>query len=635
MSTNDYAKEYTYDNFNRVTRLKESIPDGKYLETLYGYRIGGRIDSIRYTSQHSYLATECYQYTNGYNTGIRLEDGKEVWSLIKENEFGLPTEINTDGLKREYGYTDFGLPTYRRIDGGEVQEEIYEFEPQTSNLLSRTEYKGGKSESFTYDKMNRLTGINGRTIRYQSNGNITEIEGVGQMRYSNSSKPYQLTSLYPEDSLYVGGAQRITYSCENRPLTITEGDKSVEFTYGPDGARVRMVEKEKGSIKRVHWYISDKYEYVANERGEEISEILYLGGDAYNAPMMWRNGNSDWQIGRDYLGSIKQVVAPDGALSGDYSYDPWGRLRNKVTFEVYEIGKEPQLFTGRGYTGHEHLRQFGLINMNARLYDPLLGRFLSPDPYVQAPDYTQNFNRYSYALNNPLKYTDEDGEWLTSALIIGTILGTTYGVGNLIAHDIRGDNLGNGKWAKYFFAGFGAGFVLGSWVGILGSSAFGAKVAAWGLGTFTCLNSVSFIMSAGNGIFTGNRNWFNNYVTSSMGKYYLDENKSFFEEMGEGISRYSWEVFQEAAGYGWTSIRNGCADRVDLWGGATFLTNYTNDGKYDGVTLGSFININYDDDDTDARYKRIDYYGDFDSFMNYYGNSSSIKETLYKVKNGG
>ena len=64
---------------------------------------------------------------------------------------------------------------------------------------------------------------------------------------------------------------------------------------------------------------------------------------------------------------------------------------------------EPLL--GRGYTGHEHLDWFGLINMNARLYDPSLGRFLSPDPHVQAPDFSQNFNRYSYCLNNPLKYT--------------------------------------------------------------------------------------------------------------------------------------------------------------------------------------------------------------------------------------
>ena len=52
-------------------------------------------------------------------------------------------------------------------------------------------------------------------------------------------------------------------------------------------------------------------------------------------------------------------------------------------------------YIGRGFTGHEHLPWFGLINMNARLYDPLLGRFLAPDPFVQDPDFTQNFNRYS------------------------------------------------------------------------------------------------------------------------------------------------------------------------------------------------------------------------------------------------
>lgn len=47
--------------------------------------------------------------------------------------------------------------------------------------------------------------------------------------------------------------------------------------------------------------------------------------------------------------------------------------------------------------------------MNGRVYDPIVGRFLSPDNYVQAPDNTQSFNRYSYVLNNPLKYTDPTG----------------------------------------------------------------------------------------------------------------------------------------------------------------------------------------------------------------------------------
>ena len=122
--------------------------------------------------------------------------------------------------------------------------------------------------------------------------------------------------------------------------------------------------------------------------------------------------NGSWtayNIGRDYLGSITHIATSSGTLVAEYSYDPWGRLRNPATQAIYTPGTEPALFLGRGYTGHEHLTWFGLINMNARLYDPLLGRFLSPDPYVQAPDFTQNFNRYSYALYNPLKYTDYSG----------------------------------------------------------------------------------------------------------------------------------------------------------------------------------------------------------------------------------
>ena len=71
---------------------------------------------------------------------------------------------------------------------------------------------------------------------------------------------------------------------------------------------------------------------------------------------------------------------------------------------------EPMLL-GRGFTGHEHLPWCGLVNMNARLYDPALGRFLSPDPEVQQPEGTQGFNRYTYCLNNPLRYVDLDGRY--------------------------------------------------------------------------------------------------------------------------------------------------------------------------------------------------------------------------------
>jgi RHS repeat-associated protein len=66
-------------------------------------------------------------------------------------------------------------------------------------------------------------------------------------------------------------------------------------------------------------------------------------------------------------------------------------------------------YTSRGFTGHEHIPAFGLIHMNGRVYDPEVGRFLSADPFIQAPYNSQSYNRYSYVLNNPLKYVDPSG----------------------------------------------------------------------------------------------------------------------------------------------------------------------------------------------------------------------------------
>lgn len=95
----------------------------------------------------------------------------------------------------------------------------------------------------------------------------------------------------------------------------------------------------------------------------------------------------------------------------------------------------------RGFTGHEHLPSvFGLIDMNGRMYDPVLGRFLSPDPYVQSPDYAQNFNRYAYCFNNPLVYTDPSGEFILElAAAVGiSILGNYIigGLNNWINNDV-------------------------------------------------------------------------------------------------------------------------------------------------------------------------------------------------------
>ena len=115
---------------------------------------------------------------------------------------------------------------------------------------------------------------------------------------------------------------------------------------------------------------------------------------------------------------ILSVRDENGRKVFDASYDAWGRQ----TVTLNTIGLH------RGYTGHEMLSEFDIINMNGRLYDPVLGRFLSPDNYVQASESSQSFNRYSYCMNNPLKYVGPSGHlaWFIP-VIAGAIVGAYAG----------------------------------------------------------------------------------------------------------------------------------------------------------------------------------------------------------------
>ena len=171
----------------------------------------------------------------------------------------------------------------------------------------------------------------------------------------------------------------------------------------------------------------------------------------------------------------------------------------------------------RGYCAHEHWNQFGLIDMNfaikreqseyvatysaipsvskmgeanfGRFYDPVVGRFLSPDPYVQDLGNPQNFNRYSYCLNNPLKYNDPSGEFVVSAAIImGTLAGIAMG---MFQADRNGHSWGDGSYWRYMTCG-----------GVIGaaSGAAGAYVGSTVGGYFA---SSSFVAGAASGAAAG------------------------------------------------------------------------------------------------------------------------------------
>ena len=607
-STNSTSEEYTYDAYDRVSTVKETVPDSNWLQKTYTFGAGSNVSSIAYTSQGGYITTETYSYTNGHNTSIMLPDGTDVLTLLAENSLGQPTSATSGNVSRIYSYTPFGFPTGRMLmyNGSTRQYLQTTFEPRTGNLTSRCDASHGTpstTENFTYDSLGRLTSDYTGSISYDIKGNLTSIASVGTMTYPDSAHPYRISRLNAS-SVFVTmpNSQTVTYTAYDRPAALTEGPPIVVFSYNADYDRVRMLTTVYGSTVMSKHYIGKRYEkeYVNNGT---TTERLFVGGDAYSAPMvLQRTGNGAWTpyvIGRDYLGSITHILNTNGTLVAEYSYDAWGRMRDQQTLAPYASTSQPSLLIGRGYCGHEHLSNFGLINMNARLYDPVLGRFLSPDPYVQSPDFSQNFNRYAYALNNPLKYTDESGEFaISTMLMIGGISALIFGAGNLTVHVIRDDDLNNGKWADFFFGGALAGFVVGS-IGYAGFSLCGTTGFLGALSRFT-LKSVGVVEGLKNlsnqiSIIGGaiNQGWsgIENAGKLMLGNFYLDENKEWYQQAGEGILRHTWEYYQQSAGYIWSGIRNCWADRVDYYGGVTFVTN-ENATRHNGVTLGGFINGN-------------------------------------------
>jgi RHS repeat-associated protein len=171
------------------------------------------------------------------------------------------------------------------------------------------------------------------------------------------------------------------------------------------------------------------------------------------------------------LGSPSLITDDSGNPVQELSFDAWGKRRDPATWQPYTPDATiPPAFIDRGFTFHEHLYPFTLINMpalssaegNGRAYDPLVGRFLSADPYIQAPDNTQNLNRYSYCLNNPLRYSDPSGELLWYVPFIFAAANLTA---DLIANDF---NMNFGQMA--------ASAASGALAGVLG----GAKITSFG-----------------------------------------------------------------------------------------------------------------------------------------------------------
>ena len=480
ISTNETGIEYSYDSFGRLNRRKDLLPKGKYLLREFDYD-QGRLSTIRYSNQNVFLGTESRTYAYGVLKDISFGE-KPVWTLVDENNLGQCTESLSGNIVKKTTYTSSGTLQGKTMKSplSTHQNLLLGIDASTGNLSWRKDSQRNLTENFEYDELNRLTSYGNNSVSYDNRGNILTKDDAGlTLCYEDGNHPYAVTSLSGDFNRNLANYsdQRIAFNSFECPDTLEDGGVITTFVYNASGERVMMANRRSDLPTR--YYVENIYE--EENLGSTNNYRLYLGGDAYSAPAVYLSDGSNGKIyylGRDHLGSITHITNEKGALLYEYSYDVWGRLRDPLTQELYSVGHEPSLFLGRGYCGHEHLPWCGLINMNARLYDPAIGRFLSPDPYIQDPENSQNFNRYSYCLNNPLKYSDPSGELfgaddILAAIIIGAAIGGTINLG------IKAYNGQIHSWGNAFSA-FGVGALAGGLGAVAGGWAFAATGGAIG-----------------------------------------------------------------------------------------------------------------------------------------------------------
>ena len=147
-------------------------------------------------------------------------------------------------------------------------------------------------------------------------------------------------------------------------------------------------------------YINKYYE--VNLTTGNATSYYYLGD---RLVAMKKSGENVTYVHQDHLGGTSVVSDSSGGLDSSISYHPYGSTRTG------------SVSTDKKFTC-QRLDDTGLYYYNARYYEPQIGRFISPDTVVQNFANPQSLNRYSYVLNNPLKYSDPSGHWIETALDI-------------------------------------------------------------------------------------------------------------------------------------------------------------------------------------------------------------------------
>ena len=486
----NYSASTTYDPASRVDKI--TYPNGHFATRMYD-QVGGWNQLIggggNVLWQGGAVDAEAH-YLN-WMTGVNPNNA--AYTLTSTATFGANTgrlaTLTTSGTVQNLALTYDGFGNIRtRLDAvnGYCQSclnnptstnaESYRYD--TLNQLTTANTFDG-AQNLTYDGFGRIltkTGVNAVSGSYQYLGSTVNGSTTSHRVQTANGRGYTydlngsvdtITSTTSTSAGQAAGTITLSWTSFNQPMSLPvaaaqnagatatgSANAVITLKYGPDNERRlellptdNTVVSANQTASRYILHSGSSLFYDEDVRQDGSTEQrVYLAGPlgivAMHATNADANGNPVTPTGaqtnaqnnngtpytltywhRDHLGSLTVTTDENSQVKERMRYDPWGK-------PLTSVGSTTR--TGeRGFTGHEHLSG-GLIHMNGRVYDPVLGRFLSADIVVQMPGAIVSYNRYAYVMNNPLGLTDPSGYFfvIDDIIIAGLI---SAGVGSTAA----------------------------------------------------------------------------------------------------------------------------------------------------------------------------------------------------------
>lgn len=454
----------TFDDAGRPIRFAREVPTSSEFGSLareMTYDSAGRLSLVSYDSVNGTgepLAYRHHYNADGYLSSIQLADpetpndasaDKMLWEISATDAYGrvaLESFANGQQTTREY-WANTGLLRRQSTQAGSVfaQDWRYEYDAN-QNVIERIDGRSAAEETtqYAYDHLGRLSsadsfaGLPGgggasthlEAYTYDLLGNIksrgvtdattgTSTSWTYNYETGDSRRLLSVTDGTVDSSFEYDAAGRmqkrtgnlqtpleLLYNAQGMPTAMgqaldTSAGLAGATTIGYDafGTRIRKSSPDGETL-----YLDDAFRRVSSASASGLEEHLTISGGGHAVAEIIRDtiGTDHVQyLHTDVLGSVDAVTDESGAVVEERRHEAFGKIRSTSGGAPY--GVKPS------FTGHEFDSEHGLVNMKARLYDPEIGRFLTPDPLLADPSQIQGINPYSYVNNNPLRFVDPSG----------------------------------------------------------------------------------------------------------------------------------------------------------------------------------------------------------------------------------